>query len=889
MENRSFSHLVVVGASAGGIEAVSKLLSTLPEEFPAPVVVAQHLNPAEASNLEDILSRNSALPVRTLLEHNSLPLEPGTVFVVPSDRHVDVTDSDIWLREDYAGRPKPSINLLLESATGYYGDRLTAVILTGTGSDGSDGARVVKKAGGTVIIQNPDTAAHSGMPRSLAPSAVDIVSDLENIGKLLGDLLSGLQIPEQPSEKRKLEEFLDEIRTTSGIDFRSYKTPTIMRRLQRRIVATGSGSLDGYVQYLKEEPEERQRLISAFLIKVTEFFRDPELFEYLRAELVPELVARAREDGEQLRIWSAGCATGEEAYSLAILVSEALGEEAYHFSVRIFATDADEKAIDFARRGIYPTAAVSGLPEELLDRYFTREDGHYQIRKTIRSMIIFGQHDLSRRAPFPRLDLVICRNVLIYFTPELQKHTLQLFAYSLKNEGYLLLGKSETAAPLGEHFAVHNKDFKVYRRQGERFLLPPVSTAEPTALTGGSGPPASGQKSADREASAKRRQQDVQRRRQEQGPANQEDPLVRLPVGVVVIDRRYDIQSVNAAARRLLSIGDPAVGEDLLHLVRGAHYADLRAAIDTAFREARSTEVTDFDIEDLTTGEYRYLQMVCYPRRDTEEALQDSPGTSVMIAISDVTSLVRERNGLQEKLSDTTSELERVERVEREDAERKELQNRRLIEANRQLTEANQELTSLNEELQATSEEYMVSNEEAQAATEEVETLNEELQATNEELETLNEELQSTIEELNTTNEDLNARSQELQDLARSSDERYEESENDRRWLYEIFARTPAPTLVLQGAEPTVRLVNAGFERLSDRPASMLVGRSLQEAFPEDAEGFEEAVSRLYATAETQTVSGERTLRGRFTCEPLLDAEGQAEGAIIQAAEWPEA
>ncbi len=405
-DQHPFSHLVMIGSSAGGIEALSELVSTLPEDFSAPIVAVQHLSPDRESHLTEILERRSTLPVMTLEEHTTLPLEPGVVFVVPADWHVNITDSEIHLQEDSARRPKPSIDLIFDSAAEVYGERLIAVVLTGTGSDGTAGARAVKKAGGTVIIQNPETAAHPDMPRSLAPTTVDIVADLQEIGPVLHNLLAGLEVPAKPDEKKKLESFLENVRTSHGIDFRSYKTPTIMRRLQRRIVATDSQDLDGYVRYLEEHPEEYQQLVNAFLIKMTEFFRDRELFDFLRDELVPELIEKARAQDNQLRIWSAGCATGEEPYSLAILISEALGDESDHFNVRIFATDLDEEAVNFARQGLYPEAALADLPEEYIDRYFIEEDGSYRIKKRVRGMIVFGQHDLAQRAPFPRVDLL---------------------------------------------------------------------------------------------------------------------------------------------------------------------------------------------------------------------------------------------------------------------------------------------------------------------------------------------------------------------------------------------------------------------------------------------------------------------------------------------------
>ena len=453
MADKSFKHLVVVGSSAGGIGALSRLVSNLPEGFAAPVVIAQHLDPKRESHLQGILARRSPLPVKTVTDHE--PLEAGVVFVVPANEHVNITDSEIgFSSEPDAGQPIPSIDLLLESAAGIFGEDLIAVVLTGTGSDGTDGARAVSQAGGTVVIQDPETAEFGEMPRSLAPSTVDIVVDLERIGPVLQNLVSGVGIAEENSEdeERALDRFLEKLHRSRGVDFRSYKKPTILRRLGRRLAATDCRTIEEYSRYLEDHSEEYRQLISTFLIKVTEFFRDPDLFEHLKKEVLPELIAEAREKENQLRIWSAGCATGEEAYSLAILVSEVLGREAGLFNVRIFATDIAEDAVNFARRGVYPPSALDGLSEEQLGRYFVEEDGSYQVKKQIRGMIVFGEHDLARRSPFPQIDLVMSRNVLIYFSHDLQRRALQLFAYSLRDGGYLVMGKAESSSPFRRIF-----------------------------------------------------------------------------------------------------------------------------------------------------------------------------------------------------------------------------------------------------------------------------------------------------------------------------------------------------------------------------------------------------------------------------------------------------
>src|SRR5215218_555931 len=314
------SYLVVVGASAGGIEALSALTTALPPDFPAPIVIAQHLSPHRVSSLAEILSRRTQLPVRTVTAQE--PLEPGVIFVVPPDRDVMITDHEVQVRHEDGVGPRPSVDLLFRSAAEIFGEELIAVILSGSGSDGAAGAREVKAAGGTVIVQNPDSASFPGMPLSLAPSIVDIMANPERIGPLLHDLITGRYTVPVPAEISQLRGFLEQLREESGIDFSTYKQPTIQRRLQRRMAATGQNTLGEYLRYLHRNPEERRRLIASFLIKVTEFFRDPELFNYLRDQVLPELISDAKARGAELRLWSAGCATGEEAYSLAMIVAE---------------------------------------------------------------------------------------------------------------------------------------------------------------------------------------------------------------------------------------------------------------------------------------------------------------------------------------------------------------------------------------------------------------------------------------------------------------------------------------------------------------------------------------------------------------------------------------
>jgi two-component system CheB/CheR fusion protein len=730
------SQLVVIGSSAGGIDALTTLVGTLPKEMPAPILIAQHLDPHRASHLTEILQRASPLHVETV--EDEAALAPNTIFVLPPGSHAEITDHVIRLSPTGDQGPRPSIDLLFTSAAQVFGEGLIAVILTGTGHDGAAGARDVKGLGGTVIVQNPDTASYPGMPLALAPTSIDIVAELGAIGPLLYELLTAPVEPSRPDEERLLTTFLEQLRERSGIDFASYKRATILRRLQRRMIATSSPKLRDYIRYALANPEEYQRLTATFLIKVTEFFRDADLFDQLRDVILPELIDEARKSDRELRIWSAGCATGEEAYSLAILVADALGEEIDAFNVRIFATDVDGDAIAFARRGIYPEAALAHLAPDLVARHFTNVGDGFEVRPSIRAMTVFGQHDLGQRAPFPRVDLALCRNVLIYFTSPLQKRALQLFAFSIRDGGYLVLGKAESTTPLAESWVLAHPRLKIYRRQGMRVLVapagvrggPPLVPAAPMSPRRGSWIDATLAKA----------------RTLSRGPTGidrAESLMLRLPVGIVVVDRDYDIVSVNGTARNLLGIHGAGIGSDLVHLVPAGAAEILRVAIDRAF-DGEIGHGTVAVATAATAGtDVRSVQLAAHPFPATDAATIES----VVVIVTDVTLDAARLRELEEALEKERADREAI--IER---------GRQVAVSHAQLLEANTELTSTNAELRSANQELLVANEEVQAATEEVETLNEELQATNEELETLNEELQATVEELSTTNEDLHAR-----------------------------------------------------------------------------------------------------------------------------------
>jgi len=858
----SFAHLVVLGSSAGGIEVLSTLVATLPADFPAPLVIAQHLDPLRPSHLGEILARHTVLPIHSVTARE--PLSPGTIYLAPPNCHLLITQGAIEPTEEGPGRSKPSIDLALSSAAAVYREKLIAVILSGTGSDGAAGARLVKKGGGTVVIQDPSTAAFPGMPLALAPTTVDIVAPPERMGSLLSQLLAGVAVPAQSEEQHTLDAFLLDLRAQSGLDFTQYKKPTILRRLQQRMVATNCEQLADYFAYARAHPEEYRLLVQRFLINVTEFFRDPEVFSALREQVLTNLLPYARSHERALRCWSAGCASGEEAYSLAILVAEALGSELEQFQVRIFATDADPEAIAFARRGIYAVSAFAEVPEDLITHYFTRDEDHYTVKKSLRSLLIFGEHDLSQRAPFPHLDLVLCRNVLIYFAPELQEQALQLFAYSLREGGLLALGKAEApSSTLARHFQVQHKQARIYLRHGERLTLPVTQAVAPLAaplqhftLPRAAPPGAPARREAKERPGAR---------------TLQEQALHILPVGVAIVDRHYDIQAINPAARRFFSIHNMALGEDLVHLAGGVPSTLLRRAIDAAFREDVTTTLAEMTIEQVDPTQPHTFQLTILPQQG-----EGAPGPveTAIVLVQEITALVEERQTLQQEVQRTSKELEQIQGEADAEKQRREELIRGLVETNRRLLEANQELTSTSEELQTTNEELVVNMEEAQASVEEVETLNEELQASNEEMETLNEELQAAVEELHTTNEDLQARGLELRRLAHTS------QQEQARLAGVLQSMQDAVLVVNEQAQPV--LTNQAYaQSFGSHEATVAAQDEEGHPLPPEATPQQRAARGEAFTLEFTLPTEETRRFFEATGGPLQDEEGRLAGGVI--------
>jgi len=745
-------------------------VASLPADFAAPVVIAQHLDPRRPSHLHEILARRATLPVRVVEEREAL--EDGVIFVVPSNRLVELSHGQLRLKPAKPGAVAPSIDVLFESAAGVFGPGLIAVILTGSGSDGSAGVWHVKEAGGAVVIENPATAMFPSMPSSIPPSLVDATADIDSIGRILCDLLAAGNAP-ATSDSDELRDLLERIHKRSGIDFGSYKPATIQRRLQGRMNATARPTLADYAVYLESNPEEYARLINSFLIKVTDFFRDPKLFEYLRERVLPELIAEARHERRELRIWSAGCSTGEEAYSLAICVAEAIGDEPWP-DVRIFATDIDRQAVAFARRGVYPPSALKTLPAGFRERHFVAADGGYQVAKRLRALMVFGEHDLGERAPFPRIDLLLCRNVLIYFTTPMQQVALETFAFSLRPGGRLALGASETVMSLPEPFKEEDAHLRVYSRVPGNYAIAPMRPAVPRPHRG---------RESKLDQAIRVTNRDAQR--VTDSSASADSLVLGLTVGIVVVDPRYYILRINSAARKLLGIHGTAFDQDFIHLAEVLPPSAIRASIDAALTGKTTSAVFEVEPTNAASETSHFVEATVRPYRVEARIIEGA-----VIELTNVTKLEQERH----------AEARTRQRLDR------------AVVTNGRLLRANEELTAVVAELRLANAAMLLASEDAQATREEVETVNEEFQATNEELETLNEELTASVEELRVANEDLATRTTELSTQAIALEQQRLDSQEEHDRLRSILASL-GDAVVAVDHEGRIVATNGAYDR----------------------------------------------------------------------------
>ncbi|MEO6034259.1 MAG: CheR family methyltransferase, partial [Verrucomicrobiota bacterium] len=690
-------------------------------------VLVQHLAPGHESILPQLLAKTTAIPV--LEAKNKMRVEPDHVYVIPENASMSIADGILQLgpREKSHGRLR-SVDFFLQSLAKDRGSLAIAVILSGTDFDGSAGVEAIKGEGGITFAQDEKSAKFDGMPRHAADTGyVDIILPPQKIAQELGHIAISLGSrsesetkPASSADDGSFKKILQQLRLRKKVDFTFYKPATIKRRIRRRLVLNKINRLNAYVTFLQKHPDEIEALYQDMLINVTSFFRDPEMFEALKEKIFPQIIANRTPD-QAVRIWVAGCSTGQETYAVAMAFLEFAAQAGTQIPLQIFATDLNESMLEKARAGRYSRGQIQELSPERLRRFFIEQEGAFQICKPIREMCIFAQHDLANDPPFSRMDLVTCRNMMIYFEPPLQKKVIPVLHYSLKPDGFLVLGTSETVGEFTNLFSVANKAHRIYSKKSTG-VYPRLSLrATPgrirpiAALPRGATPPmplsveAEAQREADRVALAK-----------------------YAPVGVVV-NSDFDVIQFRGATGQYLEAMPGKASFNILKMAREGLLMPLRAALHKAKKANVSVRKDGLLVR--YNGHSEKVNLEVIPLRNTRE-------NSFLILFEPIS-----RNSAEQRRLDTEAEARRR-------AGTKE-------EAAGEIIRLQSEVTALKECLQSATEQYEATNEKIQSSNEEAQSANEELQSINEELETTKEELESTNEELHTVNDEMGNRNVE--------------------------------------------------------------------------------------------------------------------------------
>ena len=722
--------IVGIGASAGGLEAFEQFFTHLPPDTGMAFVLVQHLDPTHKSILVDLVRRYTRMQVFEV--EDGMQVKPDCAYIIRPNRDMAILNGCLHLIEPLAPRgQRLPIDYFFRSLAQDQQERAVAIVLSGTGSDGTLGLKAVKGEGGMVMVQSTESSRYDGMPRSALNAGVaDYVLPPEEMPKQLiayADLAiakksRNKQLP-LPTAEDDIKKVFILLRSQTGHDFSLYKDNTILRRIERRMSVNQISELRSYVRYLQQNPLETETLFKELLIGVTSFFRDPEAFEAIKQKVIPAILhGRPRE--QAVRIWVPGCSTGEEAYSIAIMVRDYMEIHKLKHEVHIFATDIDGEAIEAARQGLYPDSISVDVPANYLKRYFVHKDSTLQVEQTLRELMVFATQSIIKDPPFSRLDLISCRNLLIYMGSELQKRVLPLFHYAIRPEGFLILGPSESLGDSEKLFTNVDRKWKIFRSKGGKAPgMPRVGF--PITHTGLE---VDGYQLADRTHIGHRLSyRDIVEKMLLQD---------HTPVAVLV-DENNNVLFVHGGTGDYL---EAARGEASLNLLSMARQ-ELRLEIITALRKARSQK-KDVRVEGVCIGKGKEARLVDISLR----VVNEPPAMhGLFLVLFDQRSLPEINGESKGKIVVSGASDERVRELEHV-----------LTATEEHLQTTIEELETSNEELTSTNEEMQSSNEELQSTNEELETSKEELQSVNEELMTVNTELETKVQELSQSNNDMN-------------------------------------------------------------------------------------------------------------------------------------
>ena len=716
--------IVGIGASAGGLDAFKRLLKAIPESSGMAYVLVQHLDPSHESILPDILQRVTKIPVHEIAE--DIHLAPDHIYIIPSNKILTSTDGVLQLTQRDKKIVNLSIDVFFTSLAEVHKEFAVGIVLSGTGSDGTLGLKAIKEHGGISIAQDSESAAYDSMPQSAVNAGVvDFILAPEKIPALLSQINSAYKTNHFYKHEEELPEDDEDIfkqillllRQRSRVDFTYYKQPTFHRRIARRIAIVKKKNLADYLKFLRTEKAEQDALFEDILIPVTSFFRDPKTFQTLTETVFPALFKNKSTD-EPIRIWIAGCSTGEEAFSIAICLHEFLGDALNtpfwgRGAIQIFASDISEKAIKKARAAIYTKADVEKLSASQLKNYFTKNNGGYELSKLIRDMCVFAPHNFLKDPPFAKMDLISCRNVLIYMDTFLQKKAFTTFHYALKENGFLLLGKSETTGASSDLFTQVEKHEKIYLRKPVpgRFMHVATERKEESLVTN--------DKTAGKQDGT---QTDFRK--------SAEAIMISKSPASVVVNQQMDIVHIHGIITPFLEAPQGKPTHNLIKMAREGLAFELRNAIHKAAKE-QSTVIKE-NIPVNTNGKQSLVTIEIIPLTDTVEPHYLIRFEKKIIPVA------------QEEKKSSSGKIKNNESQKRNEELEKELSQTR--EDMRSITE---DMEAGNEELQSANEELQSSNEEMQSLNEELETSKEELQSTNEELTIVNQELLDKQEQLN--------------------------------------------------------------------------------------------------------------------------------------------
>lgn len=724
-------YIVAIGASAGGLEAIHEFFDNMPSNGNFSFVIIQHLSPDYKSLLVELVGRHTNMKVEEARHDHQV--QKDTVYVIPNDKLLTISEGRLQLSEkNFERMPNTAIDTFLRSLAEDQGTKAIAVILSGTGTDGTKGIMAIQNEGGMVLVQDPLSAKFDGMPNSaIASGYADFILTPELMPEEIFNYIKERPIriaQEGMPDEGLLPEVLKLIDRHCQYDFYNYKTPTILRRIGRRMLQLGYNKFDEYVEFLRNEPEECKTLGKEFLIGVTKFFRDKAAFDVIRNEILPGII-RSKHDHDVLKVWVTACSTGEEAYSMAIMIDDIIQTSKLSLEVKIFATDIDLDAIEYASKGIYPSASIAELEEDLALRYFTRQGSNVLIHPAIRKQIVFARHNVLKDPPFIKNDLISCRNMLIYMNAILQRKVLSTLQFSLNTGGFLFLGPSEIPASVREGFEEIDGKWKIYRKTSNDNRYNPDRF------------PTHGLKS----------QRDVRFVTKENVTAKElgEDfkQLLTEEYGfaALYVDKNLEIKEAVGDFKKYLSLPDRIANLQLLKMVNN----DLSLALNAAIRKSQkeNTKVTLNNVR-IKAGD-KEKNVNIFVRPSTRDQY-------MMIVFGESYEMPAIRNSTQYTPQTAADSVAYISELEEE-----------LKDTRANLQMAIESLETANEELQSSNEELLSANEELQSS-------NEELQSLNEELHTLNTEHQMRIKELIELNDDLNNyfRSTELAQVFVDSDMR---------------------------------------------------------------------------------------------------------------------